>query len=64
MTNLFNRQRPTASDSKVEAGLVLNQRCLEQHRRVEELDVDPNITDGFDRVGDLDQLAAAASGLA
>jgi hypothetical protein len=30
---------------------------LEQHRRVEQFDMDPAVLDGFDRIGDLDQLA-------
>jgi hypothetical protein len=58
--------QPTALDREFEAGAVFSRRRLEfeQHRPVEQLDMDAAVLHGLDRIGDLDQFAGMASGLA
>jgi hypothetical protein len=51
--------KPPALDPELEAGAVFRRRRLEteQHRPVEQLDMDPAVLDGLGRLGELDPLA-------
>jgi hypothetical protein len=62
----FVHLEPTALDRKLEAGAILLRPSFqfEQKQRVDRLDEDSTILYGFDAVGDIDQLRAAASGSA
>jgi hypothetical protein len=48
-----------ATDRELQRGAVFRWRSLhlEQHRTVEQLDMDAAVLDGFDRIGEFDQLA-------
>jgi hypothetical protein len=55
----FVLPEPAALDRKLEAGAVFLRRTLqfEQKRAVDEFDKDPAVLQGFNGIGDLDQLA-------
>ncbi|MGY8664185.1 hypothetical protein Q3C01_17725 [Bradyrhizobium sp. UFLA05-109] len=57
---------PAALDRKLDAGADLRAAGLQgvEERRVDLLDTDAAVLDGFDASGKLDELPAAASGLA
>jgi len=61
----FMHDQPAALDRELEAGAIFRGRrlMLEQHRAIEQLDMDATILHGFDRIGDLDQLAGGGFGV-